>query len=359
MSIATSDLRLFGLQLPALWQDVQQAWGKLLRLPAFAWLAPRPAVIVHEDGGARGLWQGAGGGWFRRQRDAMARDATPFIAVELPEALVLRRELTLPHLASQQRRAALELQARALSPFAADDLAWSFAGLEDTPAASRAELVLASRRAIAAHVAGVLPDAPQMPEVWVRAGGNAARAIVLHGFGEARRQQAQRHGIWQCALLAAVACVLALALALTPTLQLRQRALGAVAAWTQLAEKTRPAVAEREALLVTEEQIQSLRQIIGERADPLHTLQMLTQLLPDDTMLQRLQIEGSRVVLTGQTPDTAALLQKLSSQPGFKDVRAPTAATRTGTGKEVFQIELTLQQAAPPAAPSATPGGAQ
>ena len=353
MPITSSDLRLFGLRLPELWQDVRQAWRKLARLPAFAWLAPRPVVAVHEAGGARGLWQVAGAGVFRRRRDATARDTLPFVAVELPEALVLRRQLALPRLVPHQRRAALELQVRTLSPFAPDDLVWAFAELDSgATAASRVELVLASRRAIAAHVASVLPATGAAPEVWVRTSQDATDALVLPGFGEARRQRAQQRGAWLCALLAALACVLALALALTPTLQLRQRALGAVAAWTRLVEQTRPVVAEREALLAVEGQIQALRQVMGERADPLRTLQTLTQSLPDDTVLQRLQIEGSRILLTGQTSDTAALVQKLGGHSGFKDVRAPTAATRTGTGKEVFQIELTLQSQ-----PSAEPEG--
>lgn len=350
MPIASSDLRLFGLQLPVLWQDIRQAWCKLARLPLLVWLAPRSAVAVHEDDGARGFWQTAGAGLFCRRRAAVADDAPPFVAVALPEALLLRRELALPHLAPRQRRAALELQARTLSPFAPDDLVWSFTELDGAARpVSRAELVLASRRAIEKHVAHVLPSASAMPEVWVRTGRDAARAFVLPGFGEARRQRAQRRAAWLCALLAALVCALALALALTPTLQLRLRALDAVAAWTRLVEQARPVVAEREALLATEGQIQALRQIMGERANPLDALQALTQLLPDDTVLQRLQLDGSHILLSGQTSDTAALVHKLSSQPGFKDVRAPTAATRTGAGKEVFQIELTLQPRSPAA----------
>ena len=355
MSIATSDLRLFGLQLPALWQDVRQAWGKLFGLPAFAWLAPRPAVLVYEAEGSQALWQAAGAGLFGHQHPTSAHQAAPYAAIQLPEALVLRRLLALPRRAPAQRRAALELQARALSPFAPDDLVWAFAeagaGAGATP---RAELVLASRRAIASHVAGMVPAPAVAPEIWVRTGQDAARAMVLPGFGEARRRQAERRSAGWCVLLAAIACALALALALTPTLQLRQRALGAVAAWVGLVEKARPAVAEREALVAVEGQLRALGQIMGERVSPVRTLQTLTQLLPDDTVLQRLQIDGSRITLVGQTPDTAALVQKLGSQPGFKDVRAPTAATRTGTGKEVFQIELTLQPEAP-----AAPGGAR
>lgn len=354
MSIATSDLRLFGLQLPALWQDVRQAWCKLFGLPAFAWLAPRPVVLVYEADGTQALWQAVGPHLFCRQRDASAHQAASFAAIELPEALVLRRSLALPRLAPAQRRAALELQARTLSPFAPDDLVWSFvessAGASATP---HVELVLASRHAVARHVAGVVPAPSVAPEVWVRTGQDAASAFVLPGFGEARRQRAQRRSAGLCALLAALACALALALALTPTLQLRQRALGAVAAWAGLVEKAHPVVAEREALLAVEGQLQALRQIMGERASPVRTLQTLTQLLPDDTVLQRLQIDGNRITLVGQTADTAALLQKLSNQPGFKDVRAPTAATRTGTGKEVFQIELTLQPETPTAPGSA------
>lgn len=70
---------------------------------------------------------------------------------------------------------------------------------------------------------------------------------------------------------------------------------------------------------------------------------MLTHVLPDDTALQSVRIQSSKVTISGLTENASALMQKLSNQDGVKDVRAPSAATRIGAGnKESFTIELGL-----------------
>ena len=72
---------------------------------------------------------------------------------------------------------------------------------------------------------------------------------------------------------------------------------------------------------------------------------LLTRALPDDSSLLNLQIQGSKIRLTGQTTNTADLMQKLSAYPGLRDVKAPSAATRPlGANKESFTIELELTQ---------------
>ena len=91
----------------------------------------------------------------------------------------------------------------------------------------------------------------------------------------------------------------------------------------------------------------------------LATLHTLTQVLGDETVLQRLQIEGRTVLIAGHTPDTAAMMQKLSAYPGFKGVRAPTAVTRPpGATKDAFQVEFTIDGESEPAMPLAPASGA-
>ena len=85
-------------------------------------------------------------------------------------------------------------------------------------------------------------------------------------------------------------------------------------------------------------------------------MEHLTSVLPDDTYLYSLDIRKSKITAAGHTVDAAALLQKLSSDPRLKDVRAPTAVTRApGATKEAFTVEFTLAPPAPVAAPPALP----
>ena len=83
-------------------------------------------------------------------------------------------------------------------------------------------------------------------------------------------------------------------------------------------------------------------QIAGGTRAILHD-DLLTQALPDDTSLLNLQLQGLKVTMAGQTTNAAALMQHLSAQPGVRDVRAPSAATKPlGVTKESFSIEFML-----------------
>ena len=76
---------------------------------------------------------------------------------------------------------------------------------------------------------------------------------------------------------------------------------------------------------------------------PLKVMDLLTQALPDDTSLLGLQVQGLKVTMNGQTTNAAALMQHLSAQPGIREVRAPSAATRPlGVSKDSFSLEFTL-----------------
>lgn len=323
--------------------------------PAFRWLGPRPSVLLWEAQKAEGLWEPLQGAVVRRSGDAGEKPRTSFTAIALPEDMLLRKQLLLPKLDARQLMSAIELQATISSPFPQADLIWvSGAALPfGAEGKLQVELVLASRQRVMGYLAGQAGPL-ENPEVWVRSGPGLADALVLPGFGEERRLAAQRRGWVVLGGVALLGFILAGILAATPTLQLRARALQASAQLQQLSEKTRPLLAKREALLATNTQLEALSGITSNRLDPLATMRTLTNVLGDETMLQRLQIEGRNVLIVGQTPDTAAMMQKLSAQSGFQGVRAPSAATRPpGAPKEIFQVEFTIQDASAEVLPPA------
>jgi len=75
-------------------------------------------------------------------------------------------------------------------------------------------------------------------------------------------------------------------------------------------------------------------------------LQLITEALGDDTSLLSLQVQGHKVSLTGQTVNASALMKKLDSLPGLREVRAPAPATKPlGATRESFTIDFTMDPA--------------
>ncbi|HRP19787.1 MAG TPA: PilN domain-containing protein [Alicycliphilus sp.] len=269
------------------------------------------------------------------------------VAVELPQALVLHRRVALPQLEEGELQRAIELEAIASNPFLAGDLCWGYRTIRGAQGpAAQVELVLASRRQVTEYLAGratLLPDARRAPEAWVASEATPGQYLVLQGFGEPARLV--RHRLGRALNLAAVASIVVLValIAITPTLQLRARAIEAVKAYDDLHARSRNAVASREALVRSSERVQQIEGLLREALDPAQTLNLLTRTLGDDTSITVLRIKGRKVTLEGQTTNAAELMQLLGKQPGFEDIVAPAPATRGfGSNKDNFKIEFML-----------------
>lgn len=359
MPSLTADTRLFGLDLRQLAREWRQAWSAALRSRWLSWLTPEATVLLHQPDGASALW------WNGARQGAAAAGPAGFQAIELPEALLLTCSLGLPAMADADAARALALQAQAHSPFVAEDLLWAArrrAGGQGAAGAQTVDLVLASRRQVAQYLQHhpALQGSGPAPEVWALLPDGAP--LVLPGYGEGARRAWALRGRWlRCALLALLLTLLA-AIALTPTLQLRLRAIEAVHAYDDLARRTTALVHQREQLLHTADKLGALSGLLTARIEPLRVLDRLTTALPDDAALQGFTLKGSKVTITGLANNSSALMQVLGQIPGVRDVRAPSAATRNGgaNAKENFAIEFTLDPqafgvatAAPAPAPAA------
>lgn len=355
MPIASDDLRLFGLDLRNLWHDLRTPWGKLMRTPAWAWLSPRVQIqVTGADGQARSVWEPDArirGFRFKSgvaQENAVQDAPTGFQAVLLPESLLLRKRLPMPQLDSEKMLQALSLEAANSNPFASSSLIWGYALNPDvatgTPGLVNVEMVLASRQRVEQYLSTLnMFGVDVEPEVWATLPQRTDAAMLVPGFGEARRARSGQRYWATVGILAGVVAALCIAIALTPLLQLRARALQANVAYAALDKAAGPQVGKREGLVKIEDQVKALADIIGHRLDTLQVVQALTKALPDDTVLQRLQIEGRKVMIGGQTSDSASLMQKLGAMPEIKEVRAPSPAVRQpGMVKETFQIEFQL-----------------
>ncbi|MFC5500509.1 PilN domain-containing protein [Caenimonas terrae] len=304
------------------------------------WAAPGQAVALRHPDGSESVWQGG-----MRLPDGAAGKAPKFVAVELPEEMVLRRDLLLPRMTQEDSAEAVRLEARSNSPFAAEDLAWGSVERELEGGQKSVSLALASRRHIEQFMQQRWPEmlaAARQPEVWAMSAQGVP--VVILGYGEVHRlHDASLERRWNWAL-AAVAVALATLVAITPTIQLRLRALEAVQAFDTVLRRVAPLVRKRDELAALNDKARALDQLAAERVDPAAVMEYLTRVLPDDTYLYSLDIQKNKITASGHTVDASAVLQKLSSDPMLKNVKAPTAVTRLpGAAKEAFVIEFTME----------------
>ncbi len=378
MASIENDMRLFGLDLRHLGRDLGATGSALQHSWLLSWLTPSPVVRLSQVDGTTRLW---------RMGDKPAPmpgalSNARFDAIELPEEFFLHRELALPvGLDAAQIRAAVELDLQSASPFSAHDLLWGHVVQKGVDGKLKVLAAIASRKQVDAylHSLDAKVTAPLTStnstatprariEVWGLSPATR-QPIVLRGFGEKLRERYVRtHRILGYGLLILAAC-LAGAIAVTPTAQLRLRALDAVHQHDELVQRTSPVVQKRETLLQSAEKLKALSDEFSARIDPLRVIEMLATVLPDDTFLHVFKLQGNKVTLVGQTANASALLQLLGSQPGLRDVKAPSAANRApGSSKDSYVIEFlvdptsfavaTVKPAPPPPPLPAEAGGA-
>ncbi len=338
-----SKVQLFGFDLGSFWHDLLSAWGAMARWPLFSWLRPKLPVRVLLPAGKLAV---SGDLNSPPVHDEVGARSAKFEALVLPESLLLRRTLVLPKLESAEISAALSLEAQRLSPFAAEDLAWTYEIGPHGNGPEQIGLILCSRKLIARELDLVRPGLrSREPEIWV-ARLRGPGFVMLSGFGEARRQRLGEFWHWVGIVMAMLVFALLAALAMTPTIKLHLLSRQAMQAMTTLQQKASPVIAQRETLVRTGEQLAALAALAGTPLPPLQTLKLITETLPDDTSLFNLQVRGLNVSITGQTGNAAALMKQLGATPGLRDVKAPTPATKPlGAPRESFTIEFTLDPA--------------
>lgn len=339
MSSISPSSQLFGLDLAVLWSDFWTTWQRAHQWPLLAWLTPDVPVHVLRADGTEAIWDG------RRLVGVANAPAPRFTAIELPADSLLHRSLGLPAMADAQIAQAVALEISTVSPFPATDLVWGHVVQARPDGGLRVDAALASRK----QVQDFLDQQQERlkggeAEVW--AFSEAGVPIALAGWGGAHRARhaALRRRIGYGLVLGAL--LLVGAMAVTPIAQLRLRAIEAAVGYSELQGRAMPVVTQRETFMQAIERMGLLREVLSEQADGIRLLEVLTQVLSDDTSLQSMEVKGLKVRITGLTANAATLMQQLGQQAGFKDVRAPVAAVRNpGAALDSFNIEFQLDPA--------------
>ncbi|CAM5781014.1 PilN domain-containing protein [Ottowia pentelensis] len=345
--IRTDNRPAFGVDFAQWLRQWQAAGAMLLEWPPLRrLLLPQVPIALHQPDGSSSAWLATGE--LACPVVSGPGDGAAVQVLQLPVDRVLERSLTLPRLAPVDVTQAVQLDVAAASPFGAEQTVWGFCTRRIGGERLRVDVAIAARQQVEQNLYEAKLASSTPTEVWVLTGpvpddAGAVRPIVLRGFGEGARQQITRRGLTRHLGLAALALALLAALVVTPTALQRERARQAVRSFDALQKQAAPQLAQREALLRRLERVQAVSDLLGQQLALPPVLDLLTRTVPDDAWLTSLRVDGNKLVLNGQASDAAALVQRLSAQPGAHEVRLASPATRgAGAAKETFIIELKL-----------------
>jgi general secretion pathway protein L len=279
----------------------------------------------------------------RAQFDQLTRGArrrAAEIVIELPQDRVLRREIDLPVVVTENLREVLSFEIDRHTPFQAEEVAFDYRVLRTDAAAQRIAVELAVVPRAMLDQAVALANALGAPPDRVAVGGDAGQLNLL------RQMEAdidERPGLRLAPALAGLAIILA-AIAIYLPLRAQQRMAEALA--REVAE-SRAAVADIETLRVRAtaalERTQFLSDQRAGKPSFVSLLNEITERLPDGTWLTQLRMQGNQVTFTGFSPEAAALVAGLEDSPQLSEVRFASPVTvDPHVGLERFNLSATV-----------------
>lgn len=342
----SAEAKLFGIDVQQIWLEVQltlRQLGEALHLERY--LPQSFARTQLPD--ARSAWL-RGERWLSDHTEDASHLANHQVSSKpatsvllLGEDAVLIRQLSFPKMPVQSLESALALEVQASSPFNEGETVWAYRQTrEKTGVISTRQsvtLVLTSRSLVrAAQVQADINDMAQV-EVWAQVPAEAP--ILMRGFGEQARLRKESRQNWWLALGGFVVAGLLAVLAISPTLQLRAKALDAHAQLLILAGRTQEQTVQRQQLMEIAAQLEAFENAHAQQVNPILVLKRLTESLPDGVAIQSLQLKGHSLTLQGVADDASVAVQRLGAEPGFHEVRFPSAVTRIpNVAKENFVL---------------------
>ncbi len=285
---------------------------------------------------------------FHRLREAIG-DPMVRTVFCIPGERVLSRTLVLPAAAEDNLRQVLQFEMDRQTPFKADQVYFDsrVVGRDAAGRNIRVELVLIPRTQLDEELS-VAPAGSELDGVdtWRGQPGQGRRGANLLPYE--RRAKRRNLRLPLNLGLAALALVL-LVVCMDESLANRAAAVESMQAEVEKASEQARQVAELRKTLA--DSISGANFLADrKRKAPLAVaiINDLTERMPEDTYLERLQIENKRVELQGQGSEAARLISLLSSSPclgnpGFQGQVQPDART----GKERFQISAELKECDP------------
>ena len=257
--------------------------------------------------------------------DPLASVLAPAIAdlprwLVLPAAAGLRRRLALPAAAAERLRDVVSFEIDRQTPFAADAVAYDARVLSRRTGDGQldAELVVVPLATLQPRMAALGPLATTLAGVELADSAGVPLGVNLLPPAQ-RRQRTDPWRVWNWAL-AAIALV-ALAAGLWQVLANRRAAADAFEAGIDArAADARRASLQRQRLVDAVQGQAFLDQMRAGRPSAIEIMDELSRRLPDSTYLEKLAIEGDKLILIGLSSEASSLPGRLE---GAKLWRAP------------------------------------
>ena len=309
----------------------RMTWGLLDlrdRLVARGWW-PTSSVIAGDGAGAR--WA------IRGTRIQPLGSSGKVRAAIVGAERSLWGQFTLPALARAALPAAVSEALYSQSPLPPDHMLCAWRAEPAADGTWQVQWGLVPRAALVAvrHGLGLRDSAPAFL-MHPRSGAWAVRDAAF------MRQQ-RRQVWWDAAALFAlgVAVAGAATLAGVPAALQRQGVVGAMRLLQTLDPQAAPIRQQLDELRARARTVEDIRAGHDAAVPAASVIEALSIALPDDTVLDRIDINGRDMRISGLTPNATELLSRLAAHESFADAKAPNAAVRDpASNKERFTFEL-------------------
>lgn len=291
-----------------------------------AWPAGASAAVA-SDGGR---WSVTGG---RLRKRAGGRKA---VGLLVPESECLWGAVQLPAMSRKALGSAVEEALWRVSPLPPDQIVAAWRAEPDANGGWSVQWGMCRRSArdqlLVQH--GLREDSPVF---LVRQG----RALPVRSQAW-QKQNSRQRWVDGAAVVLLLLLLVALSLpALMPLVLKRQAVVRAVEHVNMLVPKAAPLRQKVDELRRQAGMAEELRKNVSADLPLASVVDGLSAALPGDTWLDRIEINGSEIRITGLTSNAPELIAQLGRHPALADVRATGASVREGTSnKERFTFEM-------------------
>ncbi|WP_456373485.1 PilN domain-containing protein [Thiolapillus sp.] len=260
------------------------------------------------------------------------------LVLMLPAPWVLSRTVVLPAAAAENLRQVLGFELDRLTPFAADQVYFDYQLLPRESAGDMLSVAVAlvPRKRVDGWLEKLRGAGIPVDAMTAAALGEEANLLPAEMRARPELKRLALNALPVVLVLVLLAGALVLPLwqkrELASSLQQKENALRAKAAEVMKIRET------------LDKELQAVQKISGQwqSAPPvLDILQVLTNLLPDDTSLQRLEIKGDELVINGTSGQASSLIGLLQKAPGFDNPHFLSPVTQQ-RGKELFNLSATI-----------------
>lgn len=318
----------FTLRVQMAWDRLAWGLGQVRRALAERGFWPAPEVAVVTAEGAPALV---------RETCLLPRNGIGKASgLVVPEANCLTGELHLPGVRRAELGAAVQEALWRLSPVPPDQIVFAWDAAPDAQAGWQVQWLMCGRSAQQDMLAkqGLSADAPVFLS-------HSGRVFPVRGAAWASQQKRQR----RTDALASAGLLLVFAMLLTPALMplaLKRQAVARALQHVQVLEPQAAPLRQQLDELRSQAQVgDELAKGVGSDVPLASFIERLSAALPDDAWLDRIEVNGREIRITGLTGNANELLAQLGRQPGLADARATGANVRDNAlNKERFTFEM-------------------